>query len=373
MGKERIAKVGQGDKGTRGQGDLLIPPSPLPYAPCSMPILAYHKVDSQRELGITSLSPQRFERQIRFLEYEGYTIISPPGIFDLGLAICDSRKPEQAFGKSLSKRGNTGASAPVIEDPKSETLKPVLITFDDGYEGVYTYAYPILEKYAFTAIIFVTTGYIGRYNNWDTSPGPRFKHLDWDHIRGMARGGIWFGSHGVNHTFLTKQSDSAARYEIGASKNMLEDKLGQPVHFFSYPYGDYDDRITNFVREAGYKAAFSLRPELLKAGCAVGARGSAPILKSSVYESIDQNLRHGDTATWGHGDAEIAPSSYPPVPPSLLYALPRIAIYLVDNMRAFKAKIGYINGDSPSYIQRTKNRLINRCSYASMLVERLRS
>ena len=270
---------------------------------CDLPILAYHKVDPRMELGITSLSPRKFEGQIRSLKHEGYTSIS---ILDFRFLISDFQNRESR-----------------IENQK------YLITFDDGYEGVYTHAYPILKEHASTAIIFVTTGYIGKYNNWDASPGPRFKHLDWSHIRRMADDGIWFGSHGINHIFLTRCSDSVARHEIEASKKELEDGLGRPIRFFSYPYGNYDDRIINFVQEAGYEAAFSLRPELLKAGYADGRM--------------------------------------------LTYALPRIAIYLVDSMRAFKAKIGCVRGGSLSYVQKTKNRLINRCAYASMLVERLRA
>jgi len=281
-----------------------------------MPILAYHKVDSRRELGITSLSPRRFERQIRFLKHEGYTSISPPEILDSGFAISDLRKSE-------------------IKSQKSKTLKPTLITFDDGYEGVYIHAYPILKKYASTAIIFVTTRYIGKYNNWDASPGPRFKHLDWPRIREMADGGIWFGSHGISHTFLTRQSDSAARYEIEASKKQLEDGLGRPIRFFSYPYSNYDDRIINFVQEAGYEAAFSLRPELLKFDV------SPRVTRGSTFQDM--------------------------------YALPRIAIYLTDNMWAFRAKIGGTRGNLLPYMQKAQNRLINRCAYASMLAEWLRS
>jgi len=292
----------------------------MPYALCSMPILVYHKVDSRIELGITSLPPRRFERQIRFLKHEGYTSISPSEILDFRFVICDFpnflKKRLQAFSKGLQSK---------IKNQKSKISKPTLITFDDGYEGVYTYAYPILKKYASTAIVFVTTGYIGKHNSWDASPGPRFRHLSWNHIREMADDGIWFGSHGINHTFLTRQSDSAARHEIEASKKQLEDGLGQPIRFFSYPYGDHDDRIINLVQEAGYEAAFSLQPDLL---------------------TFDvSHLTFHD-----------------------IYKLPRIAIYLTDSMWAFRAKIGCIRGDLLPYIQKTKNRLINRCAYASMLV-----
>ena len=295
----------------------------------ALPILAYHKVDSRRELGITSLSPARFEKQVRVLKHEGYTGISPRSLSSLVLGkiyasyiqICRFGKIKDVVSSSVeAEDGDTANTVP--------PAKSVLITFDDGYEGIYTYAYPILKKYGYNALIFLTTGYIDKYNNWDASPGPRFKHLNWSQIREMADNGIWFGSHGVNHTFLTRQSYNIAKYEIEASKKMLEDGLGQPVPFFSYPYGNYDNRIINLVQEAGYEAAFSLKPELLKAGCA-----------------------HSRT---------------------LAYTLPRIAVYFVDNMWAFKAKIGCSYSGLLPYKQKVKNRLINRCSYASILVEKLK-
>jgi peptidoglycan/xylan/chitin deacetylase (PgdA/CDA1 family) len=259
-----------------------------------IPILAYHKVDSRRELGITSISPQRFEKQISFLKQNGYCGLSPQFLFKL----------------------------------TSDIAKPILITFDDGYEGIYKYVYPILKRYDFSAIVFLTTGYIGGYNRWDPSPGPRFKHLNWQQIKEMSNDGIWFGSHSVNHLFLTKQNDKTAKYEIEASKKNLEDELGKPIYYFSYPYGDYNDRIINFVKEIGYDAAFSLRPVLI-----------------NNSDKDRENQR---------------------------YKLPRFAIYCVDDMYAFRTKIGDAGGDALLYMQQLKNRLINRCSYAGMVVEKLR-
>ena len=260
---------------------------------CEIPILAYHKVDSQRELGITSISPKRFEKQIRFLKQNGYSGLSPCSLFCLS-------------------NGND---------------KQILITFDDGYEGIYKHGFPILKRYDFTAIIFLTTGYIGDYNLWDPSPGPRFKHLNWSQIKEMSDDGICFGSHSINHLFLTKHNEQTIRYELDTSKKYLEDELGKPIDFFSYPYGDYNNRVINLVGEVGYHAAFSLNPKLLKLS----------------------------------NDIE-----------SLRYELPRFAIYYIDGMFAFRTKIGDMNINSLFYAQQLKNRLINKCSHAGMLVEKLR-
>jgi peptidoglycan/xylan/chitin deacetylase (PgdA/CDA1 family) len=257
----------------------------------SLPILAYHKVESRKELGLTSISPERFRKQVNFLRQSGYTSILPQFLL------------EQTY-----------------------LAKPILITFDDGYEGIYKYVYPLLKECGFTATVFLTTGYIGSYNRWDASPGPRFMHLNWKQIIEMSDNGICFGSHGVNHVFLTRRNTETIKYELETSKKILEDRIGKPVHFFSYPYGNYNERIIEFVREAGYDAAFSLQPEILKAG---------------------------DTANFK-------------------YVLPRIAIYRIDDMYAFKSKIGNANSNALFYIQKIKNRLINRCSYAAMIVEILK-
>jgi peptidoglycan/xylan/chitin deacetylase (PgdA/CDA1 family) len=94
-----------------------------------LPILAYHKVDTVRELGVNCISPKTFEKQIRFLAECGYQSISP----ELMVASVrgDGKLPE----------------------------KPILITFDDGYENFYNYAYPIMKKYGYTATVFLLAGY----------------------------------------------------------------------------------------------------------------------------------------------------------------------------------------------------------------------
>lgn len=270
-----------------------------------LPILAYHKVDSKRELGITSISPKNFERQISFLKQNSYTSISPLSLLN-------------QINSPLSPKGISNTPLQKGEE------RYVLITFDDGYEGIYEYAYPILKRYGFTATIFLTTGYIGSYNKWDASPGPRFKHLNWQQIKVMSDDGICFGSHGVSHLFLTRHSDEAIRYELDTSKKIIEDKLSKPVLFFSYPYGDYNKRLIEFVSETKYKLAFSLKPGIFSA------------------------------------DYFACP-----------YELPRFAVYCIDGIKSFKAKIGEANG-SFIYIQRLKNQLINKCSYAGVLFEKFR-
>ena len=79
--------------------------------------------------------------------------------------------------------------------------------------------------------------------------------LSWDEIREMAAGGIEFGSHGVNHAILTVDDDLAAA-EIAASKAEIEERLGRHVSAFSYPNGNYSEKVVELVKKSGYQAAF---------------------------------------------------------------------------------------------------------------------
>jgi peptidoglycan/xylan/chitin deacetylase (PgdA/CDA1 family) len=41
--------------------------------------------------------------------------------------------------------------------------RPIVITFDDGYESTYTNAFPVLRKYGFHATVFMVSGFVGRH------------------------------------------------------------------------------------------------------------------------------------------------------------------------------------------------------------------
>lgn len=199
-------------------------------------ILVYHKI-TNFEWGGTWVTPHQFESQMHYLYQNGYKTINP---FHL-----TGKMPVLPFG-------GTGFQ-PV--------KKKVLITFDDGYENIYTYAYPLLRKYGFNAIIFIIAGYIGKENLWDVNVGfKRFKHLNWEQIKEIQRAGFVFGSHTVTHPDLTKIPINKAKEEIEISKKIIEDKLGKKVDYLSYPFGRYNNLIKKLAKDAGYSASFTLNP-----------------------------------------------------------------------------------------------------------------
>jgi len=182
-----------------------------------IPVLNYHKVDNYYHA--LSIPPEEFEEQMAYLSQNGFTTITP-----------DQLMAYLNYDKPLPE-------------------KPILITFDDGYLDNYTNAYPIMKKYGFTATIFLVTSKVGHEENFMT----------WDQVRAMQKDGFVFGSHTVSHAVLNKISHEQAMQELTDSRKELEQQLGVKTRYFAYPTGAYNLQSEEMVKQAGYRAAFTIR------------------------------------------------------------------------------------------------------------------
>ncbi len=147
----------------------------------------------------------------------------------------------------------------------------LVITFDDGEQNLYQYAFPLLKKYSMKAVIFLITDYVGQLNSWDFTLGRKLAHLSWAEIYEMHNYGIEFGSHGLSHTNFTKLDDAGLYYELQKSKQTIEKELGL-CRCVSYPFNRVNSRVLNAARRVGYKFGF-------------GGDGSATMLikKEAIY------------------------------------------------------------------------------------------
>lgn len=188
-----------------------------------VPILAYHKVGDTDEA--YSVAPADFERQMAWLAAHGYTAVSLTDL--LG---------HLTAGKGLP-------------------AKPIVITFDDGYEDNYLTALPIMEKHGMKATVFVITDSVGQ------AP-----YMDWDQIRAMRRRGTEIGSHTLAHRVLTDLPLAERLHDARASREALEWQLNTRIRFFAYPFGRFDAATADAVRQAGYLGACSTLTGLNKPG-----------------------------------------------------------------------------------------------------------
>ena len=138
-----------------------------------------------------------------------------------------------------------------------------VLTFDDGFFGVYEHAFPLLLEMGWPATVFLVSGLIGNVDEWcrgENPAGKTYPLLGRREIEEMARGGISFHSHSRSHPDLTTLSGRSLVDELGGARRDLEDLLGKPVPYLAYPYGRYNESVLDVTKSVGYTAAFSVQP-----------------------------------------------------------------------------------------------------------------
>ncbi|MFC9245555.1 polysaccharide deacetylase family protein [Streptomyces sp. NPDC057136] len=128
--------------------------------------------------------------------------------------------------------------------------RPVLITFDDGYQGVHHYALPVLREFGFAATVYVTTGWLrGRHEICGAALDTM---LDWEEVRELAAAGAEIGGHTHSHPQMDQLPDSELEYEVQRCREIIAERLGSPPESFAYPYGYSSRRVRQAVRTAGF-------------------------------------------------------------------------------------------------------------------------
>ncbi|MCL5256840.1 MAG: polysaccharide deacetylase family protein, partial [Chloroflexi bacterium] len=200
---------------TGGQSAGQVPPE----TPVGVPILMYHHVRllpanaNSIERGLTVL-PYSFLQELDYLVSQRYTTVGLQDLLDA------------SAGK------------------KSLPAKPVILTFDDGYEDAYSLVFPALRQRGCTATFFVLSGLVG-------SPG----YLSWDQVKAMSDAGMEMEAHGVIHLDLTRLSASGAAEQMRLSKEQIETHTGKRVDFYCYPSGRYNASTVHLLESNGYVAA----------------------------------------------------------------------------------------------------------------------
>ena len=200
-----------------------------------IPILMYHEISSDRVSGFEKyiLSPGKFDEQISWLARSGYVTISLDTLL----------------------RAHRG---PGILPPK-----PLIITFDDGFRDCIRFAPPILKNYNFTAIFYLVSGLVGLTSSWlIRDRGCELQLADWPEIVELISAGHKIGAHSMSHPRLAKVWPWICRYELSASRKLLEEKLNCTVDHFSYPYGSYNMIVSALAKSVGYASCCSVRPGL---------------------------------------------------------------------------------------------------------------
>ncbi|MEP7200087.1 MAG: polysaccharide deacetylase family protein [Chloroflexota bacterium] len=198
-------------------------PFPSPTRPAAhetrVPVLMYHHIAVPPPIRDAirfdlSVWPENFEQQLAYFETQGFHSVKLEDVYD-----------------AVTK------NAPLPS-------KPIVFTFDDGYDDNYANAMPILQKHKFIGTFYIPTGLLER-------PG----YMTWAQVVELSKAGMDVESHSVSHPSLKAKPLEFLRKELGDSKRALEMMLGKPVLFFCYPSGQYDALTIQVLQELGYLSA----------------------------------------------------------------------------------------------------------------------
>ncbi len=232
-----------------------------------VPILLYHHIAVSPVGSRYYVPPDKFESELKVLHAWGYTTITT---------------------SQLVKAITQGASLPP---------RPMLITFDDGNEDNYTTAFPLMEKYGFTGVLYIVVQYMNQPN-----------YMTVDQIKEMAAAGWEVGSHSETHRDLPSSLD-AMRYEIVQSRTDLEDRLGVPVLTFAYPFGVENNAAGDYAHFAGYIAAMGASGYTWDQG-----KGNLFVLQRCEIKGSDDAKNFTRFPPW-LGDPSFLPTDTPTATP----------------------------------------------------------
>ncbi|WNR46091.1 polysaccharide deacetylase family protein [Paenibacillus roseipurpureus] len=207
-------------------------------------VITYHHIDSH-ESSVT-ITPERFDSHLQLLKKNGFHVISIEDFIDF------------------------------LQQKKSVPPNAVVITFDDGYESFYKYAYPLLKKEGMTATMFLIVSYIED----GTVRQPPI--LTWSEIEDMHKEGFSFYSHTynshdsifvsgkeisklvtktVNPTTHIPETDTEYKARIKndfkKADDILNAKLGNSINLLCLPHGQYNQDVIDQAKQIGIPFIFT--------------------------------------------------------------------------------------------------------------------
>ncbi len=206
-----------------------------------VPVIMYHHIyDNYKALNDYVISPKELENDFKYLKEKGYTAILPREL--LKYTRGEFKLPE----------------------------KPIIITFDDGFESVYHYAFPLAKKYGLKFVMAVfgkETEHFSKINDHNVS----YSYVTWEEIKELSESGI---AEIANHTYnlhkisgrkgaKIKKNETIEAYtkvfteDIKMLQNLLKQNSGIEPETFVYPYGFSCDESEKLLSDMGFKITFT--------------------------------------------------------------------------------------------------------------------
>ena len=128
--------------------------------------------------------------------------------------------------------------------------KPIVISFDNGYQSQYTQALPILRRY----------GWPGVENLQLSGLPPSQGGMSQSQVQGLLSAGWELDTQGYSHAELTSLSPSELHFQVAVARETLRHRYHVPVNWFCYPSGHYDEAVVDEVKAAGFVGSTTVIP-----------------------------------------------------------------------------------------------------------------
>ncbi|MEJ7643979.1 MAG: polysaccharide deacetylase family protein [Chryseolinea sp.] len=186
----------------------------------------YHRVGDSRYPS-TNVSVSDFETHLKYLVSQKFQLLT----LSDAIAYLKSAKPKQ---------------------------KTAVVTIDDGYKSFYKNGLPLLRKYKVPATLFINTETVGAGD-----------YMDWTQLQSAMKSNVEIGNHTHSHRYFLNETASVRyqlfRDEIAASQKAIAEKLQVTPLVFSYPYGEFDNKMVSIARDAGFIGAAAQNSGVLDA------------------------------------------------------------------------------------------------------------
>ena len=204
----------------------------------TLPIVMYHNITCDKsKAGKYTVTDNEFRKDLEYIRSNGYTTITV---------------------NELSEYVNGKAALPE---------KPIMITYDDGFESFYALAYPLLKQYGMKAVVSVIGSVAEKYSAIDDH-NINYSNLTWDEINEMAKSGfVEFQNHSYNmHNsqngqrkgISKKKGESDEEYKKALTADLIKAQelfstnCGFAPIAVAYPYGAKSKSTLEIIKECGF-------------------------------------------------------------------------------------------------------------------------
>ena len=147
--------------------------------------------------------------------------------------------------------------------------KPIIITFDDGFESIMQYVYPLLNEMNMCAVVSVVGAYAD-FTEEQNDHNVNYAYLDWDEITKLAKSKcIEIQNHSYNMHIINSERRGVAKCagedldtykavfseDIISFQNKIKKVSGYTPNTFTYPFGAFSKESPDVLKELGFKAA----------------------------------------------------------------------------------------------------------------------